>query len=79
MNIRVLADADAVAREGAKLIAAEARAAIAARGRFVLAVSGGRTPGLMLRVLAGEDLPWQDVHVFQVDERVAPAGNQTGI
>jgi 6-phosphogluconolactonase len=29
----------------------------------------------MLRVLAGEDVPWQAVHVVQVDERVAPAGD----
>ena len=29
----------------------------------------------MLRALANEDVPWKDVHVFQVDERVAPAGD----
>ena len=49
--------------------------AVAARGRFVMAVSGGRTPWQMLRALAGEDVPWKDVHVVQVDERVAPAGD----
>ena len=75
MKIRVFADADAVARAGAACIAGEARAAIAARGRCVLAVSGGRTPWLMLRALAGEELPWDAVHVVQVDERVAPAGD----
>jgi 6-phosphogluconolactonase len=75
MEIRVLADAGAVANEAAKVIAAEARAAVAARGRFVVAVSGGRTPRVMLRVLAGEKVPWQAVHVVQVDERVAPAGH----
>jgi 6-phosphogluconolactonase len=74
-DIVILADADAVAKEAARLIAAEARAAVAARGRFVAAVSGGRTPWLMLRALAGEDVPWQAVHVAQVDERVAPAGH----
>jgi 6-phosphogluconolactonase/glucosamine-6-phosphate isomerase/deaminase len=47
----------------------------AARGRFTLAVSGGRTPWLMLRALAEDDIPWQSMHVFQVDERVAPAGH----
>src|ERR1019366_1074865 len=73
--IRVLDDADAVALAGAKFIAAEARSAVAARGRFVMAVSGGRTPWQMLRALAGEDVPWKNVHVFQVDERVAPAGH----
>ena len=75
MEIRILADADAVAREGAAIIAAEARAAVAARGRFIMAVSGGHTPWLMLRVLASEEVPWDRVHVVQVDERVAPAGH----
>jgi 6-phosphogluconolactonase len=64
-----------VANKAAEIIAAAARTAVAARGRFVVAVSGGRTPWLMLRVLAGEDVPWQAVHVVQVDERVAPAGH----
>jgi 6-phosphogluconolactonase len=75
MIVRVLADAEAVAREAARLIAVEARAAVAARGRFIIAVSGGRTPWRMLRALAEEDLPWEDVHIVQVDERIAPAGD----
>ena len=73
--IRILVDADDVAREAAKVIAAGARAAVAARGRFVVAISGGRTPWQMLRALAGEDVPWGRVHVVQVDERIAPAGD----
>jgi 6-phosphogluconolactonase len=75
MKIEVLADADSVAREAAAIVAAEASAAVAARGRFVVAVSGGRTPWQMLRALAGEEVPWPGVHVVQVDERVAPAGD----
>lgn len=75
MELRVLADPDAVAREAARLIAAEARSAAQARGRFVMAVSGGHTPWQMLRDLTGEDVPWAAVHVFQIDERVAPAGD----
>ena len=75
METRILADAEAVAQEAVKVIAAEARAAVAARGRFIVAVSGGRTPWRMLRLVAGEDLPWTGVHVVQVDERVAPAGD----
>ena len=75
MKIEVFADADSVAREAAAIIAAEARAAGAARGSFVMAVSGGHTPWVMLRALAGEQLPWESVHVVQVDERVAPAGH----
>jgi 6-phosphogluconolactonase len=75
MKMDVLADADAVARKAATIIAAEARAAVAARGRFILAVSGGHTPWLMVRALAGEPVPWPEVHLVQVDERVAPAGD----
>ena len=75
MKIEVLADADAVARRAAGLIATDARAAVTARGRFVMAVSGGRTPWVMLRMLAGEAVPWPLVHVVQVDERVAPDGD----
>jgi len=74
-RIQVLADADAVAKEAAKMIAAEARSAVAARGRFIVAVSGGHTPWQMLRALAGEDVPWNAVHVVQVDERIAPASD----
>ena len=75
MKVEVFADADSVAKEAAALIAAEARAAVAKRGTFVMAVSGGRTPWLMLRALAREDVPWEGVHVVQVDERVAPQGD----
>ena len=75
LKVKVFADPDSVAREAAAIVAAEARAAIAARGRFVMAVSGGQTPWLMLRALAHEDVPWKSVHVVQVDERVAPAGD----
>jgi len=75
MDFKVFADAESVARQAAALIAAEARAAVAARGRFIMAVSGGHTPWLMLRALTGEDVPWQNVFVAQVDERVAPPGD----
>ena len=72
MEIEVLADTEAVARKAAQVIAAEARAAVASRGRFVMAVSGGKTPWMMLRALAGETMPWTKIHVAQVDERIAP-------
>lgn len=75
MQIETLTDAAAVAKRAAEFIAAEARAAVQARGRFVFAVSGGHTPWQMLRLLASEGLPWQAVHLFQVDERIAPAGD----
>jgi 6-phosphogluconolactonase len=72
MQIEVYSDVGAVALAAAKLIAKEARDAVAMRGKFVMAVSGGKTPWAMLRDLAKEEVPWKDVHVVQVDERVAP-------
>ncbi len=75
MKIDILNDADAVAQQAAKVIAGAARDSAAARGRFVLAVSGGRTPWQMLRTLATEDVPWNALHIVQVDERVAPYGD----
>jgi 6-phosphogluconolactonase len=46
------------------------------RGRFTVAFSGGRTPWVMLRALSlMDDVPWKDVHVLQVDERIAPGGH----
>lgn len=76
MKIEVLADAELVARKAAALVAAEARMAVAGRGVFVMAVSGGHTPWLMLRALAQEEeVPWNAVHVVQVDERIAPDGD----
>jgi 6-phosphogluconolactonase len=75
MKIQVLADSDAVAKEAAKIIAAEASTTVRVRGFFVMAVSGGHTPWQMLRALAKEPVPWKNVHVVQVDERVAPAGD----
>ena len=76
MKVQVYADAEAAAAAGAKFIAAQARDVVTARGRFVMAVSGGRVPWQMFQLLANEQMPWKDVHIVQVDERVAPAGDQ---
>ena len=75
MKIEIFPDADAVAQKGAEIIAAEARAAVNARGRFIFAVSGGHTPWQMLRALQMKTYPGEGVRVVQVDERVAPAGD----
>jgi len=75
MNLEVLATADAVAQRAADLIAEDARKAVAARGRFIVAVSGGHTPWVMLRALASAEVPWPAIHIVQVDERVAPPGH----
>jgi 6-phosphogluconolactonase len=74
-QFEVLADADAVAGAAARLVAERARGAVAAHGHFRFAVSGGRTPWAMFAQLAGEDVPWDKVVIYQVDERVAPDGD----
>lgn len=71
IKMEVLPSAEAVARRAAMVIASEARASVAARGRFLVATSGGTTPWRMLELLAREDVPWLQLHLFQVDERVA--------
>jgi 6-phosphogluconolactonase len=76
LNIEVLADSDSVARKAASVIVDEAWEAVAARGRFMMAVSGGHTPWIMLRQLADAGIPWPAVQIVQVDERVAPTGHQ---
>jgi 6-phosphogluconolactonase len=73
--LEILADEDAVARRAADIVAASAREAIQARGRFTFAVSGGRTPWAMFRELADEDVPWGKVGIWQVDERIVPDGD----
>ena len=50
---------------------------MAEHGRFTFAVSGGQTPWAMFAELASEDMPWADVELFQVDERVAPKATRT--
>ena len=72
MRLETLPDSEAVARRAAEFVAASARSIVAMRGKFVLAVSGGSTPWQMLRALADDIVPWDQTHIVQVDERVAP-------
>jgi len=74
--IEVHPDAAALAGRGAEVIAAHAHAAIGARGSFSVAVSGGRNPWAMFAELARQQIDWSRVAIFQVDERVAPAGDE---
>ena len=75
VKTEILPDPGAVAIRAAERIARVARNAVAERGGCALAFSGGATPGRAFRALAGEDVPWDRVHLFQVDERVAPSGD----
>ena len=49
---------------------------LAERRTATLALSGGSTPGLMMDQLATSDLDWSRVHVFFVDERPVPPGDE---
>lgn len=74
-EIEVLPNPDAVARSAAEYVAERAGAAVAEHGRFTFAVSGGHTPWAMFDQLAGADVPWEEVVLYQVDERIAPAAD----
>jgi 6-phosphogluconolactonase len=75
LRIEVFPDADAVATRAAAFVAERARAAIADHDRFTFAVSGGHTPWAMFAHLGDEMVPWAQTAIYQVDERVAPAGD----
>lgn len=79
MELRILAGPEAVARAAARFVAETLRAAVDARGLATAAFSGGRTPARMFELLAGEALPWPQLHLFQTDERMVasddPASN----
>lgn len=75
LDWRQFPDLDALSRAAAGEVAAAAAAAVAERGRFTLALSGGRTPAELHRLLAGpyrDQMPWAKVHIFWGDERYVP-------
>jgi 6-phosphogluconolactonase len=74
-DLEVLPDPEAVAVRAASLVATRARDAVIAVGRFTFAVSGGRTAARMLEHLGEQDVPWDGIGVWQVDERIAPVGH----
>jgi 6-phosphogluconolactonase len=71
-EIVVLPDPHALAREAADRFVALARSAIAAQGRFAVALSGGSTPRLLYEQLVTQPIDWQRVHIFWGDERCVP-------
>jgi 6-phosphogluconolactonase len=74
-ELEVFATAPIAAMRCSEVIAERARAAVAERGTFTLALSGGSGPWQAFRLLEDEDVPWKKVEIFQVDERIAPAGD----
>ena len=75
-RLEVLPDHGAAARRGAELLATAARDAVAERGSAALAGSGGTDPWKMFEAWSEMDVPWEGTELFQVDERVAPAGDE---
>lgn len=75
-EIRVLATAEALWRAAAERIASAAESAIAARGRFVIALSGGETARRTYEVLATPELArrvdWSRADVYWGDDRCVP-------
>jgi 6-phosphogluconolactonase len=68
-------DANILAARAADFVAERARTSVADHGRFTFAVSGGKTPWAMFAELTRHQVPWSEVQIFQVDERVAPEGD----
>ncbi len=75
-EIRIVADADALARASAEEFRQAVDSAVGARGQAAVALSGGSTPRLLYRLLAGDAdrdrIPWARVHFFFGDERHVP-------
>ena len=75
-RIQVVPSAEAAAVRGAQVLGDLLRRAIHAHGNAVFAISGGSTPwGMFERLLNDTTVEWPKVHMFQVDERVAPDGD----
>jgi len=77
VDLRVLPDPTAIARAAADLFVEHARAGIAARGCFRVALSGGSTPRTLYSMLATEAalreaVAWDAVHFYWGDERHVP-------
>jgi 6-phosphogluconolactonase len=74
-ELKIVADAAALAREAAQEFLRRAQAAIAEHGRFTVALSGGNTPRSVYSFLAAEykdSLAWDKVFIFFGDERHVP-------
>jgi 6-phosphogluconolactonase len=70
--MRVFADAQLLAQAAVESFVLQAREAISGRGQFCVALAGGSTPKQIYQLLAQQDLPWQQIHLFWGDERCVP-------
>jgi 6-phosphogluconolactonase len=74
-ELRTYPDPDALAQAAAAFVSVRARQAVANKGNFTFAVSGGKTPWAMFTELSSCHMPWSHTVIYQVDERVAPEGD----
>lgn len=71
-DVKIYPDPDSLARAAADLLVIVAEDALAARGRFTVALSGGSTPKAMYTQLRGLVVDWARVQIFWGDERCVP-------
>jgi 6-phosphogluconolactonase len=71
-TVEVLPDLTALINRALDLILSQSETAIAQRGKFTIALSGGSTPKPLYEALAHQKLPWDQIHVFWGDERYVP-------
>lgn len=73
MNTKVFPDLDSLSRAAMDETLPIIRDAVAQRGRFAIALSGGHTPAKMYELWAAtpyrDQTPWDCVHLFWGDER----------
>jgi 6-phosphogluconolactonase len=75
LKTEIFPSADQVAEKAAAYLEQLIRETLTQKKTFSMAISGGRTPWEMLKILSKASLPWQRVNLFQVDERVAADGH----
>ncbi len=79
-HIEVASDAEDLARRAVQSFVQAAREALESRGNFYTALSGGHTPVRFFQLLAtvpeAKSLPWDQIHVFWVDERYVPPDSE---
>ncbi|HLP90089.1 MAG TPA: 6-phosphogluconolactonase [Nostocaceae cyanobacterium] len=71
-TVEVLPDLQALVARALELILSKLETAIAERGQFTIALSGGSTPKPLYEAIASQNLPWDKIHVFWGDERYVP-------
>ena len=79
-NLEIASDAESVARRSVEVFVSDAQRAISEKGIFCVAISGGHTPRRFFELLGeipeARSLPWQNIHLFWVDERYVPPDSE---